>query len=106
GRWAAANAVDGNATTRWSSVFSDPQWISVDLGATTSICQVDLQWEAAAGKAFQVQTSADGTNWTSVYSTTTGAGGTQSLPVTGSGRYVRMYGTQRTTGYGYSLFEI
>jgi hypothetical protein len=25
--------------------------------------------------------------------------------VSGSGRYVRMYGTQRTTQYGYSLWE-
>ena len=30
---AAANAVDGNTGTRWSSAFSDPQWIQVDLGA-------------------------------------------------------------------------
>ena len=29
----AAAAVDGNAGTRWSSAFSDPQWIQVDLGA-------------------------------------------------------------------------
>ncbi|MGC8803434.1 MAG: discoidin domain-containing protein, partial [Bacteroidales bacterium] len=24
--------VDGNMGTRWSSAFSDPQWIYVDLG--------------------------------------------------------------------------
>ena len=30
---AAANAVDGNAGTRWASAFADPQWIQVDLGA-------------------------------------------------------------------------
>src|SRR5450755_2675492 len=101
----ASNAVDGNTSTRWSSAFSDPQWIQVDLGASASITQVVLQWEAAYGKAFQVQTSADGTNWTSIYSTTTGTGGTQTLNVTGTGRYVRMYGTARGTQYGYSLFE-
>ncbi|MEU6715824.1 IclR family transcriptional regulator C-terminal domain-containing protein [Nonomuraea sp. NPDC046802] len=28
----AAAAVDGNATTRWASAFSDPQWLQVDLG--------------------------------------------------------------------------
>ena len=38
---------------------------------------------------------ADGTNWTTIYSTTTGTGGTQTLNVTGTGRYVRMYGTAR-----------
>src|ERR1022692_825940 len=59
----ASNAVDGNLSTRWSSAFSDPQWLQVDLG------------------------------------------GVQTIPVSGSGRYVRMYGTQRATGYGYSLWE-
>ena len=104
--YTAAAAVDGNTGTRWSSQFSDPQWIRVDLGASTTICQVGLQWEAAYGRAFQIQTSPDGSTWTTVYSTTTSTGGTQNLAVTGTGRYVRMYGTQRATGYGYSLWEL
>jgi hypothetical protein len=66
---------------------------------------VQLNWEAAYGKAFQIQTSADGTTWTTVYSTTTGTGGNQTIDVSGSGRYVRVYGTQRGTAYGYSLYE-
>ncbi|HWG13147.1 MAG TPA: discoidin domain-containing protein, partial [Streptosporangiaceae bacterium] len=101
----ASNAVDGNTGTRWSSAFSDPQWLEVDLGSSQSICQVTLNWEAAYATAFQIQTSTDGTNWTSIYSTTTGTGGTQTLSVTGTGRYIRMYGTTRATGYGYSLWE-
>ena len=100
-----ANAVDGNAGTRWSSAFSDPQWIYVDLGATHTISQVVLNWEAAYGKAFQIQTSPDAVTWTSIYSTTTGTGGVQTLNVSGSGRYVRMYGTARALQYGYSLWE-
>ena len=47
----------------------------------------------------------DGTNWTTFYTTTTGTGGVQTLNVSASGRYIRMYGTQRATQYGYSLFE-
>ena len=101
----ASAATDGNTGTRWSSAFSDPQWLRVDLGATHSISQVKLNWEAAYGKAFQIQTSADGTNWTTIYNTTAGPGGNQTLNVTGSGRYVRVYGTQRATQYGYSLWE-
>jgi F5/8 type C domain/Fibronectin type III domain len=100
-----ANAVDGNTGTRWSSGFSDPQWIQVDLGASHSISRVVLNWETAYGKAFQIQTSTDGTTWTPIYSTTTSTGGVQDLTVTGTGRYVRMYGTQRATQYGYSLWE-
>jgi beta-glucosidase len=101
----ASAAVDGDTGTRWSSGFSDPQWLQVDLGAPSTISQVALQWEAAYATAFQIQVSNDGSAWTSIYSTTTGAGGTQTLNVSGTGRYVRMYGTARATGYGYSLFE-
>jgi hypothetical protein len=100
-----ASAVDGNAGTRWSSAFSDPQWIYVDLGATHNISRVVLNWEAAYGKAFVIQTSNDAATWTPIYTTTTGTGGVQTLTVSGSGRYVRMYGTARATAYGYSLWE-
>jgi hypothetical protein len=101
----ASAATDGNTGTRWSSAFSDPQWLQVDLGSSASITQVVLQWEAAYATAFQIQTSPDGSTWTTIYSTTTGTGGTQTLNITGSGRYVRMYGTTRATQYGYSLWE-
>ena len=103
--WVAANAVDGNTGTRWSSDFSDPQWLEVDLGAAHSVTKVVLDWETAYAVAFSVQVSADGTTWTDVYSTTSGSGGSQTLAVSGSGRYVRMYGTQRATQWGYSLWE-
>ena len=100
-------AVDGNTMTRWSSAFSDAQWLQVDLGASQKICQVSLQWEGAYGKGFQIQVSNDATSWTTIYSTTTGTGGTQTLTptISASGRYVRMNGTQRATSYGYSLYE-
>ena len=101
----AGGATDGNTGTRWSSAFSDPQWLDVDLGSTQSICGVSLNWEAAYATAFQIQTSNDNSTWTTIYSTTTGTGGVQSLNVTGSGRYIRMYGTARATQYGYSLWE-
>ncbi|MFE2427687.1 discoidin domain-containing protein [Streptomyces sp. NPDC059373] len=101
----AANAVDGNTGTRWSSAFSDPQWLQVDLGSSQTICQVVLNWEAAYGSSYQIQVSADASTWTTVYSTTTGPGGNETLSVNGTGRYIRLYGTARHTGYGYSLWE-
>lgn len=101
----ASNAVDGNTGTRWSSAFADPQWLEVDLGSSQAICQVTLDWEAAYATAFQIQVSPDGSTWSTIYSTTTGTGGVQALSVSGTGRYVRMYGTARATPYGYSLWE-
>ncbi|WP_447006863.1 discoidin domain-containing protein [Saccharothrix isguenensis] len=102
----AAAAVDGNTGTRWSSAFADPQWIQVDLGSTQTICRVTLNWEAAYGRAFQIQVSDNASNWNPVYSTTTGTGGVQNLTVAGTGRYLRVHGTTRSTGYGYSLWEL
>src|SRR5258708_7800020 len=99
-------AVDGNAGTRWSSAASDPQWLQVDLGSTQSICHVTLTWEAAYGKSYTIQTSPDAATWTTIFTTTTGDGGTDDLTgLTGSGRYLRMNGTVRGTGYGSSLWE-
>ncbi|WP_224369553.1 discoidin domain-containing protein [Hyalangium versicolor] len=101
-------AVDGNATgTRWASTWNvDPQWLSVDLGATATIDRIRLQWEGAYAKAYKLQVSNDNSTWTDVYSTTTGDGGTDDVTVSGSGRYVRVLGTQRAlTAYGYSLWE-
>ncbi|MFD6888565.1 discoidin domain-containing protein [Streptomyces sp. NPDC059957] len=101
----ASAAVDGNNGTRWSSQFADPQWIQVDLGASAQLSQVVLRWETAAAKAYRVELSTDGANWSTAYSTANSAGGVQTHDVTGNARYVRVYGTQRTTGYGYSLWE-
>ncbi|MEU7895131.1 glycosyl hydrolase family 8 [Nonomuraea sp. NPDC049152] len=103
----AAKAVDGDTGTRWASAEGhDPEWISVDLGSSASVTRVKLNWEAAYGKAYKIQTSANGSTWTDVYSTSTGDGATDDLTgLSGSGRYVRLYGTARGTSYGYSLWE-
>lgn len=99
-------AVDGNMGTRWSSAFSDPQWIRIDLGTTYSIDHVILYWEAAYGRTYKIQVSLNGSTFTDVFSTSSGNGGTDDIYFTTvSARYVRMYGTQRSTQYGYSLWE-
>jgi hypothetical protein len=102
----AAYAVDGDMTTRWSSLYTDPQWLDIDLGKSYTISNVILRWEAAYGKSYQIQVSDDDSTWTSIYSTTTGDGGVDDLSgLSGSGRYIRMYGTKRALVWGYSLWE-
>ncbi|MFJ6392858.1 beta-1,3-glucanase family protein [Streptomyces sp. NPDC091972] len=104
--YSATQAVDGSDQTRWSSSFSDPQWLQVDLGTVQNITQVTLKWETAYAKTFDIQTATSASGpWTTLYSTSAGTGGVQNLNVNGTGRYVRMYGTQRATAYGYSLYE-
>jgi hypothetical protein len=102
----ASLAFDGNTSTRWESLYTDPQWIEVDLGSNYSVTGAQLNWETAAAKAYSIQVSTDNTNWTTVYSETTGVGGIENPTFNAAtARYVRMYGTVRTTGYGYSLWE-
>ncbi len=105
----AGAAFDGNLTsTRWASKEgAGAQWLRVDLGASASLTRVKLSWEAAYAKAYTIEVSADGTTWTSIFSTTTGNGATDDLTgLNGTGRFVRVTGTVRGTPYGYSLFEM
>jgi len=103
---AAQFAVDGNPGTRWSSAFSDPQWMQIDLGASVPISRVRLTWETAYASAYQIQTS-NGANgpWAVAYDNRFGVGGVEDLAVKATARYVRLFGTQRGTPYGYSLWE-
>ena len=103
----ASYAIDGDLATRWSSAFSDPQWLRVDLGARWQISEIRLNWENAHATAYRVELSTDGTTWKSVYSTSNGQGGVFVVQVPKlPARYVRMYGTKRSTAYGYSLLEL
>ncbi|MCK4796908.1 MAG: CotH kinase family protein [Spirochaetes bacterium] len=99
------NAVDGDTDTRWSSDFNDPEWIYVDLGSSQFITRVVLRWENAYGKEYKIQVSENATDWTDILHKENGDGGTDDLTVSGTGRYVRMYGIQREEAWGYSLWE-
>lgn len=106
----AANAVDGNAGTRWESAHNaDPSWISVDLGSAKTLSSVVIDWEAANAANYLVQGSSDNANWTTLVTRTGGVFGnrTDTNTVSGSYRYVRIYGTARSAGnnWGYSIFE-
>jgi len=58
--YVGSNAVDGNLTTRWSSVPRlDPQYIYIDLGKNTLIDSVVLCWEPAYAMEYEIQLSPD-----------------------------------------------
>ncbi|MDR3709907.1 MAG: glycoside hydrolase family 3 C-terminal domain-containing protein [Capsulimonadaceae bacterium] len=102
----ASSAFDGDDTSRWSSLFSDPQWLRVDLEKPTEISSARLYWETAYASSYRIQTSLDGNAWTDVYATTKGAGDEEIVhfaPVTT--RYVRLFCEKRGTQYGYSVYS-
>ncbi|MFI5493684.1 discoidin domain-containing protein [Actinoplanes sp. NPDC051859] len=105
--YAPGKAVDGDTATRWASGWSDNQWWRIDLGANRVVRNVTLDWESAYGKAYRIEVSPDGNTWQTVWSTTTGDGGIDNVQFTPtSTRYLRVYGVQRGTGWGYSLKEV
>lgn len=100
-------AVDGDPTTRWSSSYSDNQWIRVDLGTARTFNRVILRWEAAYGSSYRIEVSNDASSWQTVFSTTVGNGGVDNITFTpATARYVRMFGVRRATSYGFSLYEL
>ena len=98
---------DGRMDTRFSSGFSDAEWIQVDLGQVVDISRVVLKWEAAFGAEYQIQARETQTGtWRVLANITNGDGGTDDLTgLSGTGRYVRMFGVRRGTPWGYSLWE-
>lgn len=103
-----SRAVDGNGGTRWSSRYADPQWLQIDLGGSFQLNRVRIVWETAYARAFKVQISADGANFSDLFSTTANTSLTNdltSLPQA-SGRFLRIAGSQRATVWGYSIWEL
>ncbi len=64
----AALSTDGDPATRWAVSKADrgraDSWLAVDLGTPTDVAQVTIDWESSAGRAYVVQTSSDGSTWT------------------------------------------
>jgi glycoprotein endo-alpha-1,2-mannosidase len=100
--YAPANADDGDTGTYWESADNAfPQWLQVDLGATTSVSRIVLTLPPATAWATRTQTlSVSGSTNGSTFTTVVGSAGytfdpatgntvTISLPAT-SARYLRL----------------
>ncbi|MDZ4992914.1 family 20 glycosylhydrolase [Clostridium perfringens] len=90
--------VDGDTSSkdsRWSSgSFSNgaKQWITIDLEKESTFDKVRLFWEAANAKVYEVQTSNDNENWTTVHRNEAGKGGVETIELSEkqNARYVRV----------------
>ncbi len=103
-----ANAVDGNPSTHWTSSSFDPQWYLVILDKPYDIRQVVLNWDVNSAKDYRIDVSVNGVAWTTVLAKTNMPAGARldTLDTQGAqARYVRMFGTARTTTNGYSINE-
>lgn len=105
-----ANTLDGDLSTRWSDE-GDGVWIRYDLGSARTVGAVGLAWHKGDTREhdFRIETSSDGTNWTTRFSGANGGSTLQSetydLPDT-SARYVRVVGNGNTDNDWTSIAEI
>jgi hypothetical protein len=103
---AAAKGNDGSSATRWASAERDGQWWQVDLGSATTVARVTIDWEAAFAAHYLVQTSLNGTSFSTVADVTNTGPGSKSTSFTPrSARYVRIYAVTRGTKWGNSFWE-
>ena len=94
--------------TRWASKFEEKTWIYVNFGKKYKINKVKIYWENAYASEYNVLTSIDGENWTTVATIKDGDGGTDEIafnPI--NARYVKIECIKRALeDYGYSIWEI
>lgn len=105
----AGMACDGVATSRWSSAHSAPQWISLELEELSRVSRVSISWEAAYATDYRVEVSEDADGpWMPLLRDQQANGGTDDLmdfpPATAG--FVRVFGLERATVYGFSIFEV
>ncbi len=102
-----SNAFDNNSQTRWSSIFSDRQWLQIDLGRNEDLVGLIINWEAAYARSYDVLISEDGKNWEDVYSTTQGEGIVDDVYFgRKKARFIKLDFKERGTAWGYSIWEI
>lgn len=103
----AANAVDGELATRWSSEFSDAQWLRVDLGSARTVGKIVIHWETAYSESYTLETSLDGEAWEKVFAVDDEDGGIDEIILSSpvEARFVRLNCLRRGTPYGNAIFE-
>ena len=108
-----SNAVDDDYESYWLSEGNDDvaskcnQTLTVDLGKKYTIGRVLLQWQTEYGNIWDLQVSADGEHFDTVYRQLHGNGEDEEIRIYAENvRYVRMQGILMGRGSGYSIREL
>jgi hypothetical protein len=106
-----SNTLDGDLGTRWSDE-GDGVWIGYDLGSTTTVGWLAIAWYRGNERVatFDVQTSTDGSSWTTVIGDRDSSG-TTTQPESNdfsdrSARYVRIVGHGNTQNDWTSITQV
>lgn len=105
--WGAKAVMDGSPNTRWASIERDPQYVGIYFGEEKVFNTVRLLWEAAYGKVYEIQTSSDAAHWKVIHRENNGDGNVDEIFVGDQrAKFLRVYGLERGTQWGYSLWEV
>ena len=100
----ATHVLDGSPATSWRSASAaTPASITLDFGREHEYGGLVIDWEpGAAARAFDVQCSADGAAWTTLWSARQAEGERSYvyLPGGGRSRYLRVHMLERAEGAG------
>ena len=103
-------AIDEHLTSRWSSRYSDDQWLILDLGSVKSFPRLYLVWELAHAAEYTVSTSTNKKSWKLLHREKQSDGFVDVVDGKGKARYIKIQGIKRARVnnevYGYSLFEV
>ena len=93
--------------SRWLSPSDKNEWIYVDFGTKSSVEEVKLYWfDEYWAKEYDIQLSDDAKDWQTVYSQTSGKGGTESISLSGKkARYLRLF-CKSANSEAFSLVEM
>ena len=101
---------DGDLSTRWGSAHKDNEYITIDLLQPCFIDHITLRWEAAYANSFALLITDTiplaFTPYTLHSTPFTSSGGTQTITLSQTGRYITLVGLTRATQYGTSLYEL
>jgi glucosylceramidase len=105
-----AKAIDGDATTRWSSGhgMQPGDSFQLDLGSTQTFNQLVLDTSASSGdfaRQYEVYTSDDGTTWGKPMATGPGSAVTRILLPTTTARYIRVV-NKSDSGSWWSIHDL
>ena len=101
-----ARGNDGDLSSAWFATGEDNQWWAVDLGAAKEISKVSIKWEGAFASGYDIQVSLDNVTFTTVFSTTTGAGGNVSHSFDAiQARYVKLLLNKKGTPWEMTFWE-
>lgn len=105
----AGAAIDGDSNSRWMAALKDgpSAWLVVDLHHAESISRVSIDWGQGWASEYQIQTSLDGFDWTTVANVNgAGAKNEETTFPTIKTRFVRMQGVTMGNTETYQIHEV